>query len=124
MKIDAARIIERRRAEQRTLLARASELAAGLDPGLGVRAVVVFGSVARGDFNRWSDVDVLVIADHLPDRALDRLDALGPRPPLVQPVAWTAEELRQQLVRFNPIATEALERGVWLVGTPGDVGAG
>jgi len=61
---------------------------------------------------------VLVVADYLPDRPLDRLDALGPRPELVQPVAWTPRELRAQRRRNNPIAREALEHGRWLLGTP------
>ncbi|HWC12690.1 MAG TPA: nucleotidyltransferase domain-containing protein [Acidimicrobiales bacterium] len=121
MRIDAATIIERRKREQRDLLGRAERFAAQLAPALGVRAVIVFGSVARGDFNVWSDIDVLVVAEHLPDRLSDRLDALGDLPSLVQPVAWTPEELRRQLARANPIAREALDRGVWLVGSGSEV---
>ncbi|MGH8908620.1 MAG: nucleotidyltransferase family protein [Egibacteraceae bacterium] len=44
------------------------------------RAVVIFGSVARGDFNDTSDIDVLVVAERLPARATDRLAALGAYP--------------------------------------------
>lgn len=124
MKIDAAKIIERRRADQRHLVDRAEKLARGLSPVLGVRAVVVFGSVARGDFNVWSDVDVLVVAENLPPRFLERSDALGPRPALVQPVAWTPKEYRLQLARNNPIAIEAAAEGVWLVGAAGDLVTG
>lgn len=102
------------------LIERAREFVAGLDPGLGVCAAAVFGSVARGDFNRWSDIDVLVVADHLPEAGLPRLDALGSRPARVQPVAWTPAEWRHQLARDNPIAREALAAGVWLVGSPED----
>ena len=41
----------------------------------------VFGSVAHGDFNLWSDIDdVVVAARHLPDRLVDRLEAVGSRP--------------------------------------------
>jgi predicted nucleotidyltransferase len=36
----------------------------------GVRAAFVFGSVARGDARADSDIDVLICADALPDRAL------------------------------------------------------
>lgn len=39
---------------------------------------MVFGSVARGHFNLWSDIDVLVVADNLPERWLDRLGRLAP----------------------------------------------
>ncbi len=70
----------RRRKERRNLIARAQELADQLEPGLGLRGFVVFGSVARGDFNVWSDIDVLVVADHLPERWLDRIDVLGSPP--------------------------------------------
>lgn len=85
--------------------------------------MVVFGSVARGDFNLWSDIDVVVVADHLPDRLLDRLDAIGQRP-RVQPVPWTPDEWTSQHARNNPIVAECLERGVWLVGGPETVSGG
>lgn len=75
------------------------------------------GSVARGDFNRWSDVDVLVIADALPTRPLDRLELLlAGAPPGVQPIAWTPAEFARERDRHNPIAAEALEVGVAIRG--------
>jgi predicted nucleotidyltransferase len=116
MGVEAVR--NQRREQRRVLVERAREFVSGLSPELGVRAAVVIGSVARGDFNVWSDVDLLVIADNLPARYLDRLDALGPRPPLVQPIVWTSAEYRQELSRRNPMAVEAVKAGVWLVGAP------
>lgn len=109
-------VIGRRRTEQEALVARARRFAVQLDDALGVRAVVVFGSVARGDFHNDSDVDVLVVADHLPDRALDRNAALGIPPPGVEFVAWTAVEWRLERDRGNPIAVEAAGRGVIVAG--------
>jgi len=117
VKIDAERILQSRRDQRLRLIARAEEFAAGLDRSLGVQAVVVFGSVARGDFNVWSDVDVLVVADHVGGRYLDRVRALGPGRGAVSAVAWTPEEFRLQLARSNPIARESVAKGVWLVGT-------
>lgn len=114
-------VLARRRAERTGLLDRASRFANGLDPALGVRAVVVFGSVARGDFNVWSDIDVLVVVEPLPDSPLQRLDLLGPTPGGVQPVAWTPREWHAQLARRNPIAVEASSEGVWLIGGPDDL---
>lgn len=110
----------RRRTEQAERLAAARVFAEALDPDLQVRAVVVFGSVARGDFNLWSDIDVVVVADHLPPRLLDRLTAVGSHP-RVQPVPWTPDEWARQRDRRNPIVVEALERGIWLIGTPEDL---
>ena len=115
MGVDA--ILTRRRAERNELLNRARQYVADLDQRIPIRAAVVFGSVARGDFNRWSDIDLLLVSDAFHGRLLDRLDAVEPRPPLVQPIPWTAAEWRAQLARKNPIATEALEVGVWLAGS-------
>ena len=103
----------RRHAERTADIATVRRWAGELDPSLGVRAVVIFGSVARGDFNVWSDVDVLVVADHLPDRWPERLALLwAGRPARLCPLGWTPEEYRGQLARRNPIAVEASERGI------------
>jgi predicted nucleotidyltransferase len=79
---------------------------------------VIAGSVARGDFNLWSDVDLLVVADKLAPRLLDRFDQLGPRPPSVEPHPMTSAEARSRLARGDPLVLEAIERGIWLVGSP------
>jgi uncharacterized protein len=89
-----------------------------LGPELGVRAVVIFGSVARGDFNDTSDVDLLVIAEQLPARATERLEVLGTYPSIVEPVAWTPDEWRARRRHGDPIVAEALDAGIWLVGDP------
>lgn len=112
-------ILDRRRRERDGLLERALAFAEGLDPALGVRAAVVFGSVARGDFNVWSDIDLLVVADELPERPQDRAAAMGAAP-RVSVVAWTPAELRRQSEAANPIAREALASGVLVLGVPLD----
>jgi len=110
----AARIAEQR---ARIEVARrwAEALAARLPPGVTMHAVVVFGSTARGDFNKWSDVDVLVVADPLPGRLLDRYDLVAPVPAGVQPVLWTSAELAAARARGNPIPGECDRVGtvVW-----------
>ncbi|PZS22661.1 MAG: DNA polymerase III subunit beta [Acidimicrobiales bacterium] len=113
---DRARIWARRRAEQAYLLELARDYERGL--GLaGVRAVVVFGSVARGDFNLGSDVDVLVVVDDLPERLRDRLELLSSAVPRVQALGWTSDELATQLRRGDPIAVGIYETGVVIQGT-------
>jgi uncharacterized protein len=114
MGVDA--VVARRRRERRELIDRARRWASSLD--LEVRAAVVFGSVARGDFNLWSDVDVLLVTPDVSGSPLDRAVRLGARPPRVQPLAWTPGEARQELARRNPIAEEAVAAGVWLIGSP------
>ena len=120
MRVDAQRVLRRRREERRALLERASDFAKALPPDLDICAVVVFGSVARGDFNKWSDVDVLVVARGAVGGPTDRHDALGIVPGRVQPVVWTPGEFRRRQRRSDPIAREALEHGRWLRGSPED----
>lgn len=113
-----AEVVARRRAARRALLSEARAYAAALDPGLDVRAVVVFGSVARGDFNAGSDIDVLIVAEGLPEGPVACMAALGPLPGGVEPIAWSLRDWRVQCARRDPIAVEALVHGVWLSGTP------
>lgn len=108
--------IRRRRAEQRARLELAASWARRLAQRLEVTAAVVFGSSLRGDFNKWSDIDVLVISPRLPARARDRLELLmADTPPGVQPIGWTPEEYDRRLAKGDPIARECEESGhvVW-----------
>lgn len=109
------------RARRRALLDDARAFTAMLDEHLRVRAVCVFGSVARGDHHRHSDVDVLVVADGLPPDVLARGRALPRVPARVAPLAWTVEDWRTALYRRNPIAVECVAAGVWLLGGPDDL---
>jgi predicted nucleotidyltransferase len=84
---------------------------------LGRLTAILFGSYARGDFNEWSDIDVLVIAERLPPTPLRRLDLveecleLAPR---VEPVIISVEEFHRLKGR-NPALLEALQSGVPLL---------
>lgn len=111
-------VIARRRAARAHLLGLAQAFADELNPEIGVVGVVVFGSVARGDFHEESDIDVLVVATRLPGDPRDRLRALGDWPGRLEPVVWTPEEYRHQHSRGNPIAVEAEAEGVWVRGAP------
>jgi predicted nucleotidyltransferase len=121
MKVDARRIVEAWAGERRALVDRAARFAASLDADAGVVAVVVFGSVARGDFNLWSDVDVLVVVARVDDRLVERVRSAGREVGPVEPVVWSAEQFTGQLRRNDPIAVESVERGIWLVEAAADV---
>jgi hypothetical protein len=100
------------------MIERARRFAADLDRRLtgAVVAAVVVGSVARGDWNVWSDIDVLVVADPAPDADRCRELAIDPAHPGVQAVVWSPAELAARLARGDPIALEAYDVGVVVAG--------
>lgn len=104
----------RRRAEEReTLIRCAAEYVNRLSQRVGPLSAVVHGSVARGDFNIWSDVDVLVVCDCLPDHPLKRLDVLfsdiiSP----VEPKGFTVGEFHIEVGKGNRIIADSLIHGI------------
>ncbi len=112
-----ADVLERRRIEREKLLELARAYAERLSERTALEAAVVAGSVARGDFNVWSDVDVVVVADGLPNRALDRATfLLEDAPPGVQPIGYTPSEFEHEVRRGNRLVLEAINSGVTVVG--------
>ena len=75
---------------RRVAEAYAARVAAALRPPPA--AVILYGSMARGTARRHSDIDIIVIADGLPDDWFDRLDILGD----ARRVGATAPELHNQ----------------------------
>lgn len=97
------------RARMRSL---AAEYVERLATRRAVRAAALVGSVARGDFNVWSDVDVVVVAEGLPERVPDRALVLAmDAPPGVQPIGFTSHEFERAYRRGDPLAREAVELG-------------
>jgi len=86
---------------------------------LAPKAVVLFGSQARGDVHHSSDYDLLVVADDLPDDYWRRIDLLWQdKPPMVDVLGFTEEEMWACLHRG--LVLDALLEGRSLVG---DIGA-
>jgi len=111
-------IVERRRGEQAAAFEAARHFAATLAGEVPVVAAVVFGSYARGDFNTWSDIDVLVISDELPENSRDRSDLLWRHQPGgLSAIGWTTGEHQARRRRRDPIAVEADDVGVIVAGT-------
>ncbi len=107
---------ERREARAR-MRALASEYVERFSARHPVRAAALVGSVARGDFNVWSDIDVVVVVDALPDRLPDRALALAmDAPPGVQAIGFTPPEFERAYSRGDPLAREAVELGQALRG--------
>ena len=96
-------------------LARAEATAERLAGRLGRVTVVLHGSYARGDFNVWSDIDLIVVSEAFEEvRFLDRydiiMDALDPG---VEAIPVTPRELREMLSK--PAWRQALARGAVIV---------
>lgn len=112
-----ADVVAERRAEQRRLIELARAYVERLSSSLPVLAAAVVGSVARGDFNVWSDIDVVVVCDDLPERIPDRMAVLMPEDTRgVQPVGFTRDEFRKASSKRNPLATSVTGEGVILLG--------
>ncbi|MDK2960800.1 MAG: uncharacterized protein PWP12_984, partial [Bacillota bacterium] len=76
---------------------------------------ILYGSVARGDFNFWSDIDVAIIADRLPEHPLRRAEVLfGNVPPGVEPKGFTRREFLRLVEKGHPFARELLQHGIVL----------
>ncbi|MBI4789350.1 MAG: HEPN domain-containing protein [Chloroflexi bacterium] len=75
--------------------------------------VILFGSTARGDADRYSDIDIVVIKD-TPKRFLDRL---GDVYDLIQPdfaldaLVYTPKEFTEMRARRNPFVEQVLRDG-------------
>lgn len=88
-----------------------------LEERVGIVAAAVVGSVARGDFNLWSDIDVVVVATALPPRLPERLELLGDgAAPGVQVIGFTLDEFRAARRKKNKLVMDALETEVVLKG--------
>ncbi len=93
-------MLERRKAQQRERIERARRYMEAVRKELGKVTAWVYGSVARGTFKAWSDTDVFIVAERLPDHPLQRNDLLyrfvdsG-----VEPKAWTKEEFLKALLK-------------------------
>jgi hypothetical protein len=90
-----SRSVKGREAVQKKFAVLVRELAARLQAHYGRRLVsaVVFGSVGRGTPRRDSDVDILIVADPLPDGRMPRVEDFGPvKKALAERLRLLAEE--------------------------------
>ena len=83
---------------------------------LGKFTGVLYGSMARGDANVWSDIDFLVISDQLPENPLKRLEFLYSFTDTpIEVKGYTKNEFLKMIEKRNPIALDSLVEGKVIV---------
>ncbi len=83
---------------------------------LGKFTGILYGSMARGDNNLWSDIDFLVISDKLPENPLKKLKflySLTDTP--IEVKGYTRNEFLRMIEKRNPLALDALVEGKVIV---------
>lgn len=115
MQENLRRLLESRRRERENVVAQTRRYAEELRKKLGRVTVILYGSYVRGDFNLWSDVDVLVISEAFEKmRPLKRYDLIMDiTPPGFEPKLLTPKEAMKQLAK--PWWRKALEHSIVLV---------
>jgi len=110
------KVTEQRRKQQERLVAIARTYAWNLRRLLGPLTAILYGSVARGDFNLGSDVDILIISEELPSDPVRRTELLYSvvEPPL-EPKGYTPEEFRALLNRRHSVLMAMLQPHIVLM---------
>lgn len=81
-----------------------------------IKLAVLYGSYARGDFHLGSDIDLLIIADCLPDHPLRRLELLyGCVEGEIEPKGYSRKEFLHLIRSHNSIAIDTLTNGIVLL---------
>ena len=80
----------------------------------GAKRALVFGSVARGEADEWSDLDLVVVAEtkrNFFDRFRD-FDGLYEVWPRLDLLVYTPAEFERMVEEENPLLLKVLEEGV------------
>jgi len=111
-------IIRKRMKEREYIIKYASDFVECISRIYNVEEAYLFGSYARGDFNEWSDIDVLLIVKgNIPENPIARLSIAHPclkRFPLIEVVILTKEEYDNLKIKKNPLALDVIKHGIKL----------
>lgn len=107
-------VIERHRAALRDRTIAELRAHFAVHPPAGAKRVILFGSVARNDFDGVSDADILVIASRFPEHPPWSVGERG-----VDLLHWTPAQWAKALADRNPFALEIARDGVelWRAGS-------
>ncbi|MHA1859655.1 MAG: nucleotidyltransferase domain-containing protein [Candidatus Asgardarchaeia archaeon] len=85
------------------------------------KAVILIGSLARGDYTAFSDADVIIVSDDVPENFMDRLkEFMDPTFPIdLDPRVYTSEEFLKMAKDGRKIIGEVIKYGKLLAGDEG-----
>jgi uncharacterized protein len=80
--------------------------------------VILFGSLAKGTYSPFSDIDVLILVEDAPPNPLDRISKyIDPKLPLdIEPRVLTINEFFNIIKEERRFGREILENGIVLAG--------
>ncbi|MBS7628018.1 nucleotidyltransferase domain-containing protein [Candidatus Bathyarchaeota archaeon] len=84
----------------------------------GALAVILIGSLARGDYTALSDADIIIIVRESSERPMDRvMEYLEPKASIdIEPRVYTMKEMQVMMKRGEKIIEEIGEYGILLSG--------
>jgi len=112
---NVGKIIEVRKMKIKKIIQYLNNFASDLKKIYGNVSVILVGSYARGDYNVWSDVDVLIVVKRADNNPLKRYDKLIPvllkyEIP-IEPIIITEKEFFRGLSKKNPLIVESIKYG-------------
>ena len=83
-----------------------------------VTRAIIGGSLAKGTYTGSSDADLLVVADELPARSLERYALYADASPSVdvEPRVYTTTELQNEIRQGDHFVIETITKGIPLFG--------
>ncbi len=86
----------------------------------GAKAVILVGSLARGDYTAFSDADIIIISDEVSENPVKRSAGfIDPSLPIdVEPRVFTTEEFLKMAREGRRIVREVMAYGKLLAGEP------
>ena len=103
-------IIERRMKERNKIINDAKQYASTLKFKC---SVILIGSYSRGDFNLWSDVDILIIGN-FSGNPVERINSID-FPPGYEIIPLNMEELNKKLTKNDKFIEDSFRDGVILM---------
>lgn len=88
------------------------ELAKELRRKYEVSEIIVFGSYARGDLNKGSDIDLLIVGDFKEKFHKRIASVLGLTDLPIEALCYTEEEFREMIMNDRGFISEVLKEGV------------